>query len=340
MNRDNLMDAIGMIDESYVSEAHAAARTRRSPARLVVAAAAVLVLAFATSLTAMAAADVAGAYDLLYGFSPAVAQLVKSVNESCVNNGIRMEVISANISGSDAYAFISIEDLEGDRVDGTIDLFDSYEINRSFDSAGHCARIGYDEKTGKAMLLVHIQSMDGRDIPQGKVTFSVGYFLSNKTVINDLLPVDLTAAGEVKKTQRIPAEMFRGGVLHGEVLAPAEGGIYTPGNGAGITAMGYIDGRLHIQVRYENMWETDNHGWLSLEDADGGILDCEEYQFWGGERTQHRIADYVIIGYPDYYQEFIWDISPQELSRYSLRGEFVLCDTLVDGGWEVTFNLD
>lgn len=340
MNKDKIMDAIGMIDESYVVEARGSTRARRSPVRAVLAAAAALVLVFATSLTAMAAADVQGAYELLYSFSPAVAQLVKPVNESCVNNGIRMEVISAEISGSDAYVYISMEDLEGDRVDGTIDLYDTYEINRAFDSAGHCELVGYDEETGKALFLVHIQTMDGRNIPRGKVTFSVGYFLSNKTVINDLLPVDLTAAGEAQKTQKIPADMFRGNIINGEVLAPVEGGIYTPAKGASITAMGYIDGRLHIQVRYENMWNTDNHGWLSLEDENDEALDCEEYQFWGGERAEYQVGDHVMLRYPDYNQEYVWDISPEELSRYSLRGEFWLCDTLTEGGWEVTFTLD
>lgn len=341
MNKDKLMDAIGMLDEELVADAHdTAPRARRSPAKQVLALAAALMLVFAASLTAMAAADVGSAYDLLYGFSPTIAQLVKPVNQSCVENGISMEVISAEISGSDAYVYISMEDLEGDRVDGTIDLYDSYDINRPFDSAAHCELVGYDEETGKATLLIHIRTMDGRNIPRGKVTFSVGCFLSGKEVINEVLPIDLTEAAAAENTQRIAGELFRGNIIDGEVLVPVEGGIYTPGNGAQVTAMGYIDGRLHLQMRYDDIWRTDNHGWVSLENADGGIIEGEEYQFWSGERTQRRIGSRVTEGYPDYCQEFVWDISPEELSGCSLHGAFWLCDTLVEGDWEVTFPLD
>lgn len=341
MNKDKLMDALGMIDQELVADAHSpAVRKRRSPTKLVLALATALMLVFAASLTAMAAADVDAAYEMLYGFSPTVAQLVKPVNESCVENGIKMEVISAEISGSDAYIYISMEDLEGDRIDGTIDLYDSYDINRSFDSAANCERVSYDEETGKATFLIHIQTMDGKDIRRGKVTFSVGYFLSNKNIIEEQLTVDLTKVTEAENTQSIPSERFRGDIMTGEALAPVEGGLYIPARGAQITAIGYIDGRLHLQVRYDDIWRTDNHGWITLEDEHGNVLDCEEYQFWGGEREEHRLGSHVILGYPDYYQEYVWDISPEELSGCSLHGAFWLCDTLVEGDWEVTFPLD
>ncbi len=341
MNKDKFMDAMGMIDGELVADAHrSAAVKRRSPAKLALALAAALMLVFGASLTAMAAADVGAAYDLLYSFSPAVAQMVKPVNESCVENGIEMEVISAEISGSDVYVYISMKDLEGDRIDGTIDLYDSYDINRAFDSAGHCGLVGYDEQTGKATFLVHIQTMEGRDIPRGKVTFSVGHFLSGKDIIDEILPVDLTAVTKAEHTHSIPTEKFRGDVISGDVLSPVEGGIYTPGAGAQITAMGYIDGRLHIQVRYTDIKRTDNHGWISLRDENGTVLECEEHQFWDGEKTRQTIGKYVTLGYSDYYQEFVWDVSPEELAGCSLHGAFWLCDTLVEGGWEVTFPLD
>ncbi len=341
MNEDRLMDAIGMIDEDIVADAHSSAAGKKTisrSSRFVIALAAALVMLFGASLSAVAAGSDA-AYRILYGFSPSVAQLVKPVNKSCTDNGIRMEVISADITGSEAYIYISMEDLTGDRVDGTIDLFDAYDINRNFDCAARCERISFDEETGKAMFLIHMQSMDGKDIRRGKITFSVWKFLSRKNVINEILPIDLAAAGENAQTQTVSPDLFRGDIYYGELLAPQDGGVYTPGEGAQITAMGYIDGKFHVQIRYDEMWRTDNHGWLSLEDANGNALECEEYQFWGGERKEHRSRREVFQGYESFYQEFVWDVTPEELAQYSLRAELWLCDTLVEGDWQVTFPL-
>lgn len=36
----------------------------------------------------------------------------------------------------------------------------------------------------------------------------------------------------------------------------------SPIAGVDITAMGYVDGKLHIQVKYEDSLETDNHGYI------------------------------------------------------------------------------
>ncbi len=351
MNNDKLMDAMGMIDEDYVADARSAVRTRRSPAKMMLAFAAALILVFAVSLTAMAAADVGEAYDLLYNFSPTVAQLVRPVNMSCVENGIRMEVISAEISGSDAYVYISMEDLTGDRIDSTIDLYDSYDINRSFDCAAYCERIGYDEETGKALFLIHMQTMDkSRSIRGGKITFSVREMLSKKTVIDQILPVDLTQAIDPAETQFIDPERLRGTGSNGktpdsyEFLAQREGGVYTPGDGAQITAMGYIDGRLHIQMRFDicrdGKWYYDNHGFLTLLDPMGEEIMMDYFEFWGGDMVMRKTDYQILQCHECFYQEYIIDIPPEELSRYSLRGDFCLCDTLIEGDWDVTFNLD
>jgi len=341
MNEDRLMDAIGMIDEGIIADARSSGariKTISRSSRFVIALAAALVMLFGASLSAVAAGSDA-VYQILYGFSPSVAQMVKPVNKSCTDNGIRMEVISADIIGSEAYIYISMEDITGDRVDSTIDLFDAYDINRNFDCAAGCERVSFDEETGKALFLIHMQSMDGKDIRRGKITFSVWKFLSRKNVINELLPVDLLSADEKAQTQKVSPDLFRGEAYYGELLAPQDGGVYTPGDGAQITAMGYIDGKFHIQIRYDDMWRTDNHGWLSLEDASGNTLACEEYQFWAGEQKEYTSYREVFQGHEDFYQEFVWDVTPEELARCSLRAELWLCDTLVEGDWQVTFPL-
>lgn len=46
-----------------------------------------------------------------------------------------------------------MQDLTGDRIDETMDLFDSYQINRPFDSSGACRLAGYDAQQKAAAFL-------------------------------------------------------------------------------------------------------------------------------------------------------------------------------------------
>ena len=52
--------------------------------------------------------------------------------------------------------YITMQDLTEDRIDGSTDLFDSYSINRPFDSSAHCERVRYDESTKTATFLITI----------------------------------------------------------------------------------------------------------------------------------------------------------------------------------------
>ena len=69
------------------------------------------------------------------------------VQKSDTNNGIKMEVVSADIRGDTARIYITMQDLIGDRVDETIDLYDSYDIRLPFDGTGFCGKVGYDPNT-------------------------------------------------------------------------------------------------------------------------------------------------------------------------------------------------
>ena len=245
----------------------------------------------------------------------------------------------------------NVDGFEGSRIDGTIDLYDSYDINRAFDCAACCELVNYDESTGKAVFLIHMESMnEGERIRGGKITFSVRTLLSGKEVVSGELPVDLTLAEENAAAQSVSPELMRGTGSNGKYpdftrfLAPVEGGVYTPGDGAQITAMGYIDGLLHIQTRFDRhrdgKWYYDNHGFLSLLNESGEEIPMECYEFWGGEVVTRATDWQVFQGHECFYQEYIADIAPEELGSCRLNGDFWLCDTAIDGRWQVTFPLE
>ena len=84
------------------------------------------------------AASVGPVYELIYLVSPSAAQFFVPVQKSDTNNGVKMEVVSADIRGDTARIYITMQDLIGDRVDETIDLYDSYDIRLPFDGTGFC----------------------------------------------------------------------------------------------------------------------------------------------------------------------------------------------------------
>lgn len=333
MRADPLLDAIGMIDDATIQ----AARTRKvkqRPCRRYGALAAAAVLCVLLTVPALAFTGVAPAYKVLYALSPAIAQSLKPVQMSCEDNGIRMEVISAAVQGNRADIYISMQDLTGGRIDETVDLFDSYQINRPFDSSATCQLVSYDAQQKAATFLISMTRLDQKDISGGKVTFSVREFLSGKQMFEGLLPqLDLTAAAQSPDTQT--GVDIRGGSQPDGVRIDTDPIPVLvrqidllPAPGVQVTAMGYVDGKLHIQTHYDNILETDNHGYVYLKNADGEVIHADSsISFWDETHSGS-------------YDEAVFDVPAEGSSGYQVYGMFLTGATLTKGNWQVTFSLE
>lgn len=333
MQRDVRPDA-PLLQRTRAAAQKAPARPRRL--RPLIALAAVLVcLALAVPAFAMPAlaADPSG-YALLYSISPAAAQFFKPVNRSDEDNGIRLTVDSVYLHSDTVEVYVALQDLTGDRLDETTDLFDSYRINRGFDCSATCSRVGYDAQTRTVRFLISITSFDGQDIEGDKLTFSLGRLLTGKTETEGAVAgLDLTAAQAEPATQQvtrrggsgIAAEAGGSGAETRTALVPT-GTLAAPAPGVAITAMGYIDGLLHIQILYENVHETDNHGQLWLESGAEKLECLGSLSFFDENES-------------DSFEEYVFDVSPAQLADCTLYGSFVTADTLIEGGWEITFPL-
>ena len=340
MTRRNISDAISNISNRHIEEAADFQIGKKGVRkhfimRRAVAAAATIMLVFTMSVPALAAADYEPAYNLLYKVSPTIAQKLKPVRMSCEDNGIKFEVISAYVEGSEAKIFISAQDIDGDKIDETTDLFDSYSINTPFDCRSSCENISYDTKTKTATFLISISQWNEQDIIGEKITFRVREMLSNKQeydmVLSDLDMNNISTAPETVT----PTHIFGGsGTNYSEVennfrALKATGILYSPVEGVDITAMGYVDGDLHIQVRYENVLKTDNHGYIYFQNNEGEKITCNaNVEFSTDSEYQER------------YVEYIYDLSDIELAEYDAYGYFVTSDTLITGNWSVTFPLE
>jgi len=332
LNIDKLADAIGMIDDHMIKEAKETnKKTIRFPIRKLAVAAAIALVCFG-SVPALAAADVEPAYHLLYSISPALAQKLKPVNLSCVDQGIQMEVDSAYIHGNTAEAIICIKDLSGDRIDETVDLFDSYNIRNIKDSSGTCDLLDYNKATGVATFAVLMEQMDGSSLAGSKVTVSLSKLLCKKEQYNGVLE-DISLSSVTDRPILTDNVKIRGGggapcPENALFLQPATAPLSTPLSGISLTGLGYENGKLHVQICYEDIGNTDNHGWIWMQDNNGELKECSySVSFWDKTLT-------------DSYEEYIFEIPYEELENYNLYGEFTNSNLLIEGDWEITFPME
>ena len=332
MNIDKLTDAIGMIDDTMIKDAkETKKKTVNFPARKLVAAAAVALVCLG-SVPALAAADVEPAYNLLYSISPALAQKMKPVNLSCVDQGIQLEVDSAYIHNNTAEAILCIKDLTGDRIDETVDLFDSYDIRNIKDCSATCNLLEYNENTGVAAFAIRMEQTDGSSLSGSKVTVSLSKLLCKKGQFNGVLE-DISLSSVTDTPVLTDNVTIRGGggapcPENALFLQPAAVPLSTPLTGISVTGLGYENGKLHVQICYEDIGTTDNHGWIWLQNQNGELKDWSySVSFWDDTLT-------------DSYEEYIFEIPYEELENYNLYGEFTNSNLLIEGDWEITFPME
>ena len=308
------------------------------------------IIAFALILALSTATALAAFNDdvnqLLYQIWPQAAQALKPVNLSCESQGIRMEVVSATLNGSETLVTLTMQDLEGDRVDATMDLFDSAILQLPYDGSGTCVQTGYDMETKTASFAVYMKfDMDKRPAENDKVSSRVSRFISNKkTQTVDLTPL---IPGDITETESIPVPAIRGWAGSpasdrkddADEIARSLNVLNTKNSleipvvdGVTLTGIGIVDGSLHVQIRYTDIRHTDNHGFLTLSDKSGkSYEDSRRLQeighvSWYGENY-------------DSWEEYIFDEYPEDLSQIILQGEFTTADPAVEGDWYVTFPL-
>lgn len=332
MNKtDMLIDAIGNIDEKYLESVHEVKKPKKSRNRKWLAVGIAATMFLAIPLPVATAMGVDTAYDILYTVSPKIAQTFKPVMMSCEDNGVTMTLISSEIKGDTAKFYIA---MQGDMLDETVDLYDSYYINSSYDSIGHVSFSDFDESTKTAYFLTEIQSMNGEKIPDSKITFSVREMIFDKVEKKGIIEeIDLSSVPkEVTLTDKININghgvndlKYENLDFHSEkCLVSAENPILAIADDTDLTGLGYVDGALHVQMSYNNHLKTDSHGYIQLSGNNGTILPSYHLSFWSDTNT-------------DTYCEYVFPIAYEELKNYQLYGEFFTSKGHINGDWEITF---
>ncbi|MFV0517558.1 MAG: hypothetical protein ACK5MV_09185 [Aminipila sp.] len=285
------------------------------------------------------AATVEPIYQLMYMVSPSIAQFFMPVKKSDEDNGIKMEVVSAYIHENIAEIYVTMQDLRENRIDETTDLFDSYSINRPFDSSAHCERVGYDATTKTATFLITIYEWGNNDIVGDKITFTVNEFLSHKKIYENIeIPVELSSIDTAKEVQEASNVTGGGGMDYQQfqeenpdALIPSLPMESFPVDGIDLTGIGYIENKLHIQTAVTDNLDKDNHGFFYLKDSSGNKIDCSySFSFVNQYEQPGRIT----------YCNHVFDIPKSGISNYTLYGNFVTSGMITKGNWKVTFPLE
>lgn len=332
MKGTDILQSLSETDNDLITEAENALhqKTKLFRFKYVLIAAACLTLCCAGLALATTGSDTA--YQALYAVFPGIAQKLKPVNVSCTDNGIEMYVSAAEISGDKATILVSMRDITGNRLDETTDLFDSYSIHTPYDQGAGCSLIGFDSSTKTATFMPEIRQNDHVLIPGDKITFSVSQLLTGKKhscygltqidmnslpVINDFVINPDGRGWSVSDNPDIP-----------DLMVPDSARSVCLEQGVTLTGYGIIDGKLHVQIRYDDIGQTDNHGNIRLKKADGSDILCESsISFWDEKHT-------------DSYEEYIFPVPAEELNQYTIWGEFWTCNEgPIQGNWQVTFSM-
>ena len=269
---------------------------------------------------------------MMYSVSPKIAQKLKPVNESCVDNGIEMKVVAAEIQDNKATVLVTMRDTEGSRLDETTDLFDSYSINTPYDQCAGCSFVGYDADTNTATFLISIEQNDHILIQGDKVTFSVSQIISGKSHNKYRLnPISTDNVLKISEYLSDPPVRGSGGYDSEDIrlIIPDEKNAVNLEEGVWFTGIGIVDNELHIQIRYDDIKTTDNHGFVYLKNQDGKVVNCRgNVAFWDEN-------------YKNSYEEYVFSIPEAEIKEYEVWGEFWTCNNgPINGNWQVTIPLD
>ena len=290
-----------------------------------------------SSLSVATASGSVKAYEYLYKLNPYLAERMTPVEKTCVDQGIEMKVAGIYVHGEIMDIFITMQDIEGDRIDDTTDLFDSYSINVNCDQWGGCTLVDYDEETKTATFQIMMGLYDHK-IEGKKMTFSVKKFLSAKQQgWKDLPEIDLGKVS-AEKAEYLPeaevAELLATKLDMGypertsglpKLLVPNDAQTISVADGMKVTAYGMVDGKLHVQVYYEDVKGRDDNGDVQLLDENGM------------EHVRSVAAYLQDKDHKGRYEEYEFDVPADELSNYSVIAYYSTGAKLYEGDWKITF---
>lgn len=301
-------------------------------------------LVITASASASANANVIGT--VFHSIAPSIAQLLRQVQLSDTSQGITMEVQSAFVKDGVLTAYIlMLDDDDGNQLSQGVDFYGSYRIYtpyRTSEASYSYQSLGYDEESKTYGFLITIQAKDDNgkklSFEQKKITLSVNQLMLGQNRITPIITPDWSILSD--RPAVVKSSIYGWSYVDNycrEVrLSDNTAIVLQPGNcdlpaakGYTVTALGFLDDGLHIQMRCDELG-ADDYGSLFLVKPDGKKFsygnDMCSLTYWNDDGAK--------------YEEFIYNVAPDDLDGCTLEGEFAIGGWLLNGDWEVTFTLD
>ncbi|WP_042349252.1 hypothetical protein [Bacillus massiliigorillae] len=276
---------------------------------------------------------------LLSIVSPKMALMLQPIEQSSEDVGMKMEVVAAMTDEDMALIYVTLEDITGDRLDETVDLFDSYSLTGA--TILNSELVDYDKEAKKATF--RIQANGGEFLNNQKVKFEIRSFLSHKKTFNEVkVNTNLTDIQQnIPQTIFLDEDYSSGGGGNSyktlyengktKILQPFENEVLLPNiNFMHISNIGFIDNQLHVQAKWKGK-NLDNHGYFYLADSLGNKVLPTNISFGIGETGQ--------LEYGSEMEEYIFDMKNVDISKQKLMGDFVANAIHTEGNWSTTFKI-
>lgn len=305
-------------------------KPRHRPRRLrrMIAAAAAATVAIGCMTPALAA-SVPAVYQALYA---AVAQFLVPVNLSCEREGIRMEVTDAYLQGHTACIVFTMQDTQGGRLTNAHATLSGWYLDSMGLGSSRCRLVSYDAPTQTAAFFAEFSNLDQTFDPTSMQTFSVSELFCGGAQAEDAplavplsdVPVDPPvqiheiSSGTLDETGQCPTQYAF--LMPQQPLWQSADGVFS------LSAAGYREGQLHLQLCTDESRVASASGLLELCDADGQtVAAAAAYSWTEGER---------------HYTETLYDIPCNALPGCSLTLDSSIYETVISGNWQVTFRLE
>lgn len=308
-------------------------RKRKTKKIIIVPVIASLFLVFSVGV---AAATSTSMNELVAKVSPEIALLLQPIELSSTDEGINMEVVVAMNDDDTAVVYVTMQDLKGERIDETLDIYDY------FISGGHSFTsevVAFDDKTKTAT--VRFLASAGEKLSNKKLKFQVRSFLSDKQVFEQTkVNIDLKSV-EDKKSIELHRDFISGmgGKLYSNVkdqesfkiLLDNHLNIKIPAiDFMEVRNVGFIQNKLHILTKWIDN-DKDNHGSFFLMNTAGEKIYPSSISF--GKDNSGKLV------YGNNYQEYVFDVEAINVENYELSGDFTTSGNSVSGNWQTTFKL-
>ena len=258
------------------------------------------------------------------------------VNQAYENQGLRVEVVSGYMSGTECCFVISVQDLEGQYTD--YEAYPWFECDMAGFS-GYSTSVLYENEAEHKTVYMYMPNLSN-PVPTEDRTIKVGiktYHMSRDTVV-DLLPM-LEQYGKDVKTTEQPKRLQLSGLANKFPAKDMKFLDYTQPldipllGDVCLSGIGWIDGQLHVQYHYKG--EPTYKG--------GSVTFSDTWNVW--EYSSADDPDYSPVqwdanldGYAE-WKEFIYDIKPEEADDLVLEASVSIMEKVLDGGWMIEFPL-